>query len=277
MKYKISELAKLLDISTNTVRRYEDKGYISAVRGESSGYRYYDDDGIFGIVNAKLLRKYGFTHEKLQEMKGISLQETMDAYAERMSDIDSQIAYLTYLQHRMKDDCLLMYKAMESTQVYEKDSVQQVYVLYKEGEKLLHEKERLDKIHEFLYNSPEVQHIYIIPKAELDKGRFTLCCGWAVKQMHMDKYGMTENMYTRRYESVHSVMGFVKIPATLSALAACSEEEQEKLIIGKHLEYMKRNKMVIAGDIMCVIITRAVENGTDMLYMLVSVPVARAM
>lgn len=32
MRYKISDLAKLLDVSTNTVRRYEDMGYISAVR-----------------------------------------------------------------------------------------------------------------------------------------------------------------------------------------------------------------------------------------------------
>lgn len=39
MRYKISDLAKLLDVSTNTVRRYEDMGYISAVRDENSGYR----------------------------------------------------------------------------------------------------------------------------------------------------------------------------------------------------------------------------------------------
>ena len=32
MRYKISDLAKLLGVSTNTVRRYEDMGYISAVR-----------------------------------------------------------------------------------------------------------------------------------------------------------------------------------------------------------------------------------------------------
>ena len=54
MKYKISELAKLLGVSTNTVRRYEDMGYISAVRDEKSGYRYYNDDDIFSVMNAKL-------------------------------------------------------------------------------------------------------------------------------------------------------------------------------------------------------------------------------
>ena len=51
MKYKIGELAKLLNISTNTVRRYENQGYIHAVRNEDSGYRYYDEDGVFDITN----------------------------------------------------------------------------------------------------------------------------------------------------------------------------------------------------------------------------------
>ena len=31
MRYKISDLAKLLGVSTNTVRRYEDMGYISVL------------------------------------------------------------------------------------------------------------------------------------------------------------------------------------------------------------------------------------------------------
>lgn len=65
MKYKISELAKLLGVSTNTVRRYEDMGYISAVRDENSGYRYYNDDDIFSVMNAKMHVKYGFSHEQI--------------------------------------------------------------------------------------------------------------------------------------------------------------------------------------------------------------------
>ena len=53
MRYKISDLAKLLDVSTNTVRRYEDMGCGIGCSYENSGYRYYDDDGIFGVLNAK--------------------------------------------------------------------------------------------------------------------------------------------------------------------------------------------------------------------------------
>ena len=136
MKYKIGELAKLLNISTNTVRRYENQGYIHAVRNEDSGYRYYDEDGVFDITNIRLLRKYGFPHEKLLEMQSYTIQEEIAAYQERMQQMDKEIAYMTYVRHRIKDDVLLMQKAAQMIDVYEKDCVEQIYVLYKEGGKL---------------------------------------------------------------------------------------------------------------------------------------------
>ena len=113
MKYKIGELAKLLNISTNTVRRYENQGYIHAVRNEDSGYRYYDEDGVFDITNIRLLRKYGFPHEKLLEMQSYTIQEEIAAYQERMQQMDKEIAYMTYVRHRIKDDVLLMQKAAQ--------------------------------------------------------------------------------------------------------------------------------------------------------------------
>ena len=84
MRYKISDLAKLLDVSTNTVRRYEDMGYISAVRDENSGYRYYDDDGIFGVLNAKMHVKYGFSHEQIAKMQHFSLEHQGQGCGDRI-------------------------------------------------------------------------------------------------------------------------------------------------------------------------------------------------
>lgn len=273
MKYKISDLARLLNVSTNTVRRYEEQGYIQADRDENSGYRYYNDDSIFGIIRAKLLRKYGFKHEDLQEMKQYDIYQRIAAYEKRMSDMDEQIAYMTYLRHRIKDDCVLMKKAAELDTLYEKECVEQIYVLYKEGAKLLLEPERLQKIHEFLYDSPEIQQIYIIPKAELDKGSFLICSGWAVKAVHMEKYNMTENEYTRRYPKQRSVMGISKIPASLEKLWEYSGEDLKSFMLGKYLKYIEENNMRIAGDVIGIVITKAMENGKDMIYLLMSIPV----
>lgn len=43
MKYKwtIGEMAKLLDVSTDTLRYYEKAGLLSSDRHSDNGYRYY--------------------------------------------------------------------------------------------------------------------------------------------------------------------------------------------------------------------------------------------
>ena len=68
-----------------------------------------------------------------------------------------------------EDDYVLMNKAAVNSDIYEKNSLDLRYVLYKYGEKLLQEPERLLQVKEFLYNSPELQHIYMIPKEEIEE------------------------------------------------------------------------------------------------------------
>ena len=272
MRYKISELAKLLGVSTNTVRRYEDMGYISAVRDENSGYRYYNDDDIFSVMNAKMHVKYGFSHEQISQMQSFSLEETIDAYKKRMDEMDKQITYMTYLRHRLKDDYLLMNKAATYSDIYEKMSLTMYTVIYKDGEKLLQEPERLQKLGEFIYNSPEVLHTYIIPKESVDNGNFRVCCGWSVKEEHMDKYGMTENSYTQIYKGKPSVMGISEVPADIGRLANENPEYLKELMIGKHLDYMKEHNLYLNGDIIGIVITKVRDSGKNVIYMLMSLP-----
>lgn len=275
MKYKISELAKILDVSTNTVRRYETQGYITSVRDENSGYRYYTEEDVVSFINARLLRKYGFSHEQLEQMKNYDLCETITAYEDRMAEMDKKIAYMTYVRHRIKDDVLLLKKVekMDEYQVYEKDNVTMVCVLYKENDKILTEPGRLKKISEFMYSSPEVQRIYIIRKSDIDNGRLVLNMGWSIKEIHMDKYGMTENQYTERYEQAPSIMGVVKLPVEDMANCHMSPDQIKNILLGEHLRYMKEHGLEIAGDVLGVVIGCAYEQGKDVQYLLMSVPV----
>lgn len=41
IKYRISDVAKLLGITTEAIRYYEDQGIITPTKSEKSGYRYY--------------------------------------------------------------------------------------------------------------------------------------------------------------------------------------------------------------------------------------------
>lgn len=272
MKYKISDLAKLLDVSTNTVRRYEEMGYIRSIRDDNSGYRYYNDDAVFGILNARLMRKYEFTHEELDDMMNYSMAENIAAYELKMQEIESKIAYMKDVRHRIKDDLLLMRKAEAGCELYEKLSVEQVYILFKENNKISSDKGRLKKVKEFLYDCPEIQRIYIMRKETLDKGGFELIPGIAVKEMDMERCHMTENEYTERYPSKMSIMGLASMPGDIQ----CYENDKEKvrdMIIGRHLEYIKEHNMHITDDAIAIVISRAMEDGKEVTWLLVSVPV----
>lgn len=274
MRYKISDLAKLLDVSTNTIRRYEEMGYITAERDVNSGYRYYNDDGVFGIINTKFLRKYGFSHEEIDEMMSYNLSETISAYEGRIEEMDKQIAYMTYLRHRMKDDLILIRRAESEREVAEKNSVGFQFILYKKGDELLKEPERLKKVQEFLYDSPEIQRIYLIRKDDIEKDNIRgMCTGWSIKQVHMEKYGISPNEYTESYPAGKAVIGISKLPVLQNQMDMYSQSELKDMLLGRHLKYIKEHGLKVSGDVLAIVITRAVEKDKDMQYMLVSVPV----
>ena len=58
--YKINELSSLFDVSTNTIRRYEDYGYINPSRGDENNYRHYSEEDIDKLVNVSKSRGFGF-------------------------------------------------------------------------------------------------------------------------------------------------------------------------------------------------------------------------
>lgn len=56
--YRIGELAKELDRSTLTIKKWEESGLIPKARRDSRGWRYYTEDDINAIKN--ILEKHEY-------------------------------------------------------------------------------------------------------------------------------------------------------------------------------------------------------------------------
>ena len=66
--FKISQLAKLLKISTKTLRLYEDLGLISPARRDAvNGYRYYSFESIYRISIILAYKDVGLTLNEIKE------------------------------------------------------------------------------------------------------------------------------------------------------------------------------------------------------------------
>jgi DNA-binding transcriptional MerR regulator len=272
MKYKISELAKLLHVTTNTIRRYEKMGYITSKRAETSNYRYFTEDDITIFMNIRLLRKYGFTHTEIAEMKKSELPVLISAYEKRMEIIDEQLYYLSNLRHRLKDDLVLMKKADEiKDQCYIRDCVPLSYVLYQSGDKILTEPGRVMAIQDYLYLSPEVQRIYLIRKEDVDNDNTILNAGWAIKMIDIDKYNIKENEYTERYEKRKSLLSVAKLPVRMDQESKWMDVKES--LLEKPFAYMQEHNLAVDGDIIGIVIGNVLEDDQQMQYILVGIPI----
>lgn len=278
MRYIIGDVAKLLGVSTNTVRRYEEMGYIKSYRDQGNGYRYYNEEGISEFMNIRMMRKYGFSHEELELMKYFDVEQEIEAYETKLKDMDEKIAYMSYLRNRLNGNVNLMKKLEEfSKGDYVRDCVDMTYVLYQSGSRLLKDSGRIRKVQEFLYECPEVQRILIIRKEDIEKNQIVVNMGWATKTKDLEKYCMKSDEYMERYEKRRSVMALAKVTAGMEELIGFSSERLKEIFLASPLQYINEQNLQIAGDVLGVVITNAVEKGQRVMYVLVSVPIIQVL
>lgn len=272
MNYKISDLAKLMDVSTNTVRRYESFGYFKSKRNEQNSYRIYDEESIFNAINARLLRSYGFSHDELATMKNFSMEDNIQAYEHKMKELEKLISNLQNTHHRLKDDIILMHKSIDALdKPYFKTNVDMFYSFYAEGDVLVSDPNHQKVLNTFVYEYPEIQRIYLMKKKDIDSKKYTLNAGWSVKGYIAKKFNVTENEYVKYYPSMESIMCIEKIEVKTFKENNCQKIYSE--LSPNIKEFMKKNNCILAGDVLAVSVSKAYEGNKEMLYLLLSVPI----
>ena len=88
--YKINELSSLFDVSTNTIRRYEDYGYINPSRDDENNYRHYSEEDIDKLVYVSKSRGFGFSHTDISDMTKASIYNLVDIYEKRNLEFDEE-------------------------------------------------------------------------------------------------------------------------------------------------------------------------------------------
>ncbi len=88
IRYKIGEVSKILGMSSETLRYYEDCGILTPHKDENTGYRYYTPWDLNVLINCRLHRSYGFSLNDVEKiMHQDSLDTLLDRYAAREREI----------------------------------------------------------------------------------------------------------------------------------------------------------------------------------------------
>ncbi|MCQ8868663.1 Cu(I)-responsive transcriptional regulator [Vibrio splendidus] len=105
----ISEAAKLINLSTKSIRLYEDKGVITAPFRSENGYRSYDKKQIKELGIVAKARSAGFSLDEcraLVELADNPCRESADVKAKALSkleEVNKKIEDLLAIQKTLKE------------------------------------------------------------------------------------------------------------------------------------------------------------------------------
>ena len=93
--YKIGELAEYFGVSTDTVRFYEKKGLLTAVRDEENNYRQYNREDLIFFGYLVHLRQMGVSLEELQKLcDHASLEDEVACIAKQKIVLEEELKIL---------------------------------------------------------------------------------------------------------------------------------------------------------------------------------------
>ncbi len=217
MRYLTSDLAKLLGVTPNTIRRYEKSGFLKPGR-DVSNYRWYESRDIDRAAMVRLYIKCGFSHKEIRAMMNGESDDIKKICSDKLNEMDSQIERLTRLRHWLKDNIQLMdtVKELKDSYIFMKCPAL-IYTVYNIDDNILKERERLVTLNNFMYRASEVQLINLFRFEDIKRGVFSPHTGWAFKEMDIEKLHMEEvirnNKYIEYYPSRESLYWSVEIPA----------------------------------------------------------------
>ncbi len=97
-KYKIGDVAKILGVTTDTLRYYEKENIVTPHKDDVTNYRYYDFWDINYLIDALWYRSFGFSVKETAKIIHSSTREELyDFYLAREDDYRQQIKHLEML------------------------------------------------------------------------------------------------------------------------------------------------------------------------------------
>ena len=99
---KIRDLSSRYDISSRTLRYYEDMGLITSTRSEDYAYRLYDENAIKRLEQILILRKLNISIKDIQRIFDTSGSEVvLEVLGKKVENIDGEITLLHELKKIM--------------------------------------------------------------------------------------------------------------------------------------------------------------------------------
>lgn len=242
MKYKISEVASLLDITPEALRYYESKGIITPTRSESTGYRYYDGWEIHMLIRARTYRQLGYSLDETGKLLNeYDTNDIISNLSEREEDIREEIIWKKQLLKHIQIKKESMIKSKESIGKYSIEYRPEIYRLeMQEGYVLYPDKEIQSIIVEWIDKIPFVFTSTLFSLEDINKGGKCFTVGLGVYKEYAELLGIQESEYVRIFPSQLCIH---------TGIQTRSSKTITPQLLTDTIEYMNGQGMKLSGDV----------------------------
>lgn len=253
MKYITKDLANSIGVSTNTIRRYEEYGFLSPSKTENS-YREFDYFDAHKAAQVRLYGKYGFTNDEIAQMIDKNDDELAQLYNQKVDAIKKEISDLESHVNWLKNNLeFLNSTSNPEGSFYIKKNIPLRYIPFREEMKQLDSPDLNKAIKDFTYDTPEVHLVNIGMRNPANPFEITQYMAWAVKECNIDKFGLRDLVnncpYIKEYPEQECIFTISHIPSEI-----CNDIDA---VLGslmpnwnKVLKYLSENGYEPTGDIL---------------------------
>lgn len=120
MSYTIGQVAKIMNLSTYTLRYYDKEGLLPFVKRTENGVRIFEEDDLHFLQVIFCLKNTGMPIEKIREFikwadeGDATLQKRYHLFVERKSEVERQIAQLQEYKECIEYKCNYYKEALEA-------------------------------------------------------------------------------------------------------------------------------------------------------------------
>ncbi len=100
--YKIGEFSRINKISQRMLRYYDEKGILKPEKNETNGYRYYTNEDIAKANKIKLLRKYHFSIDEINNVLEMDAKTMKNKYEQKIAELYEKTIEYYQLIEEMK-------------------------------------------------------------------------------------------------------------------------------------------------------------------------------
>lgn len=244
--YTIGELAKILGITSETIRYYERKGIISPLHDKKTNYRYYTTWDLHMIIRARCYLGFGLTIDQTAKiLQKRTLEEIDDVLNQQEKKIEQNIIYSMNLlkKIRMNRHMINNFEEQNFTLrtcpgIYRIDT-QKCYTLDLTSQ----EQEELRR---FTQYTPFIFSTALFPKKHIEKHNKDFYFGIGIEETFASLFDIKETQYVHYY------------PPRLCLYMCYSSRSSQILtyeVLKPAFDYMKKNNLELDGDIFTQIVS----------------------